>query len=208
MEGLATPFQGIAQGIVNLGKHFSNVLNYLNPLSEDFILKNVISGIGSILDYINPFSENFILKSVINGIGNILSYINPFSENFFGYKIVEFFKNLFIELFVPQQDQFTEFSNNIKSKFGFVDQIKELVQNLFSFDNSPYSVSTQSEDTMSNYPKWEIEYYGTKVSIIDFEAFDRYRGVVHGIIIAVMYISFIFRLYRKLPGLVGGFNIY
>lgn len=208
MEGLATPFQGIAQGIVNLGKHFSNVLNYLNPLSEDFILKNVLSGIGGILDYINPFSENFILKSVINGIGNILSYINPFSENFFGYKIVEFFKNLFIELFVPQQDQFTEFSNNIKSKFGFVDQIKELVQNLFSFDNSPYSVSTQSEDTMSNYPKWEIEYYGTKVSIIDFEAFDRYRGVVHGIIIAVMYISFIFRLYRKLPGLVGGFTIY
>ena len=166
---MATPFQGIAQGIVNLGKHFSNVLNYLNPLSE-----------------------NFILKSVINGIGNILSYINPFSENFFGYKIVEFFKNLFIELFVPQQDQFTEFSNNIKSKFGFVDQIKELVQNLFSFDNSPYS--TQSEDTMANYPKWEIEYYGTKVNIIDFEAFDKYRGVVHGIIICVMYISYLWRL--------------
>lgn len=180
MEGLATPFEGIAQGIVNLGKHFSNVLDYLNPLSD-----------------------NFILKSVISGIGNILDYINPFSDNFFGYKIVEFFKNLFIELFVPQQDQFTEFVNKIKSNFGFVEQIKELVQNLFSFNNSPYYISTQTDNVISNYPKWEIEYYGVKVNIIDFEVFDKYRGTVHGIIIGVMYISFLWRLFRRLPSIIS-----
>lgn len=66
----------------NINVSFSDLLDYLNPFSDKFILKGIISNIGSILDYLNPFSSNFILKDVINDIGNILSYINPFSDNF------------------------------------------------------------------------------------------------------------------------------
>jgi len=189
LEGLATPFQGIAQGIVNLGTHFTNILNYLNPFSDNFILKNVIEFLGNIISYLNPFSENFILKNVIDFLGNLVSYVNPFSDNFLGKKIVELFSDLLNTLFVPTQDHFTELSNKFNQKFAFISQIEELVSDLFT-------VSSTASDSA---PEWNITYEGTTVNIIDFTAFEQYRGVVHGIIIAVMYIPFFLRLYRRLP---------
>lgn len=38
---------------------------------------------GDILSYLNPFSDKFILKTVIQNLADLLSYINPFSDNFF-----------------------------------------------------------------------------------------------------------------------------
>lgn len=124
MEGLATPFKGIAQGIVNLGEHFSKVLNYLNPFHDNFILKDL-------LDWLNPTSENFILKKLWDFLVDIVSYLNPFSENFFGLKLVEIIGELLEKLFIPQQDHFGELSEKINSKFGFIGQFKDLVYNFF-----------------------------------------------------------------------------
>lgn len=175
LEGLATPFEGIAQGIVNLGNHFSNIL-----------------------DYLNPFSDNFILKNVIDFLGNILNYINPFSEDFFGKKIVEMFSSLFEYLFIPTEDHFSNINTKINEKFGFVEQIKQLVSQLFS------TPATLSEE---EYPTWEITYEGTTVNIVDFTAFDKFRGILHTIIIGVMYISFLLRFHRRIPGIIGGFHV-
>lgn len=223
---MVVPFKELAQGVVSLFGTFSDVLNYLNPFSDKFLLSGVIgnlgdvlsylnpfsdkfllsgviSNLGSILDYINPFSDNFILKSVIDFLGNLVSYVNPFSDNFLGKKLVEMFSNLFKELFVPTGNQFEELNNKFDEKFGFVNQVKELAFKLFSYNPVSYS----SDDSNSDYPSWDITYEGVTVSIIDFSVFDQYRGIVHGIIIGVIYIAWFWRLYRRLPGLIHHTNV-
>ena len=97
---------------------FGTLLDYINPFSEKFILKDLLSFIGSILDYLNPFSENFILKNVFTFLGEIISYINPFSENFFVYKLLELLGNLLKFLFVPSDGFFSNKIDNLKLKLS------------------------------------------------------------------------------------------
>ena len=190
MEGLATPFEGIAQGIVNLGEHFSSVLSYINPFSENFILKDL-------LNWLNPVSEDFILKQLWEFLTNIISYLNPLDENFFGKKLVEFIGDLLKDLFIPKEDHFSDLYNEIDNKFGFISQLKELYDSLFP-DNSPNSITSP--------PNWTITYEGVTVTIIDWSAFEAYRGYLHSIIIFIMWASFLIRLYKRIPGIIYGYS--
>ena len=147
MEGLATPFEGIAKGVVTLGEHFSNVLSYLNPFSENFILKDLLS-------WLNPASEDFILLKLWNFLTDIISYLNPFSENFFGKKLVELISNLLEYLFIPQQDHFGELNEIINTKFGFIGQFKDLVYSFFGLkevENGSTSLKTVDD---YDYPRF------------------------------------------------------
>ena len=165
-------------------------LSYINPFNENFILKNL-------LDWLNPMSENFILKQLWDFLTNIVSYLNPFSENFLGYKLVEFIGDLLENLFIPQQDHFTELHNEINTKLGFIGQVKELVYSLFP-DNSPNSLTTP--------PNWKITYKGVTVTLIDWSAFEQYRGYLHSIIIFIMWASFLIRLYKRIPLIIYGYT--
>ena len=198
MEGLVSPFEILAQGVAGLFGHFSSVLDYINPFSENFLLNGVLNSLGTMINYLNPFNENFILNGVLTNLGNMLNYINPFSDNFLGKKIIEMFSDLFEYLFIPTGNQFEDLQSKFDEKFAFIGQIKELVGNLF-FTTSTYS-------TNGDYPSLNITYMGTTVSIVDFSVFDQYRDLVHAIIIAVLYIAFILRLVKRLPGIIGGFH--
>lgn len=191
---MVSPFQGIAQGIVNLGSHFSNILSYINPFSDNFILKNTDNFLGNIFDRLNPFSDNFILKDVLSFLGNLVSYVNPFSENFLGKKLIELISDLFEDLFIPTGNQFEEFYNKFNNKFGFVSQIVEIAKTLFN---------TSSGATV---PNWEITWQGATFNFFDFDFFNKYRGTLHTVIIAVCYISFIFRLFKRLPAIIGAYT--
>lgn len=173
MEGLAVPFNAIKEG-----------------------LSNIFNGIGTILSYLNPFSDNFILKSVINFLNEMLQYINPFNEEkFFGYKIIELFSNLLKSLFVPETNPFTDLSSKFNEKFIFVSQIKDLINSLLG--NVDYGNST---------PSFNFTWYGTTISIIDFSLFLEYRVWLHGIILAIAWYMFLHKLFKKLPGIIGGFS--
>ena len=89
LEGLATTFEDITQ-----------ILNYLNPLSEDFILKD------------------------------LLDWLNPMSENFFVYKLIELLGDLLEFLFVPSEDVINGLVDSVKSKFSFIDTIKSSVSDV------------------------------------------------------------------------------
>ena len=62
----------------------------------------------------------------------------------------------------------------------------------------------------SNYgedvPSFSLTWYGTTVAIIDFSLFLNYRTWIHGIILAIAWSVFIFKTYRKLPSIIGGFS--
>lgn len=164
-------------------------LSYINPFNENFILKGL-------LNWLNPLSEDFILLKLWEFLTDIISYLNPFDENFFGYKIIELIGDLLNYLFVPQQDHFGELNTKINSKFGFIGQVKDLVYSLFP-----------ENTTLSNTPpNWTITYEGITVNIIDWSAFEKYRGYLHGLIIFIMWGAYLIRLYKRIPSIIYGFT--
>ncbi len=200
MEGLAVPFEAITTGISNIFSGIGNILNYLNPFSDKFILKGVLDFLSNILSYINPFSDNFLLKGVLSFLSDMLSYINPFSDNFLGKKIISLLGDLLQYLFIPKEDHFTEIKTIIDEKFGFINQIKELAYSLFN-------VATTADDNTKIPPSFNITYKGVTVKIVDFSVIEPFRNTFHAIISAVLWVSYILRTFRRLPGIIGGFYV-
>lgn len=195
MEGLAFPFNAIKEGLNSIIEFFGNLLDYLNPFSENFILKSIINFLGSILNYLNPFSEDFILLKLWNFLVEIISYINPFSENFFVYKLIELLSDLLKFLFVPANNPFDELSNKFNEKFSFIEQIKTLINDLLGFSN--YGDKT---------PSFNMSWKGVTFALVDFSLFLDYRSWLHGIILAIAWFVFLFKTYKKLPSIIGGFS--
>jgi len=109
---------------------FSSILSYLNPFSENFILKDVISSIGRVLDYLNPFSENFILNGVGTSITNIYNSVSNFFSSFFND-----FTDFFIHIFIPTEEQWAEIEQDyndivetVTRHFPFVGLFSEELQ--------------------------------------------------------------------------------
>lgn len=57
--------------------------------------------------------QNKTNKGIWDTIKEVLSYINPFSENFFVYKLIELLIEGLKSLFVPSEDFFTNWINNM-----------------------------------------------------------------------------------------------
>lgn len=202
MEGLAAPFKAIKEGLDAIGNFFSelllnigSMLQWLNPLSEEFILNGLFDFLGNALSYINPFDENFILKDVFSFLLEIINYINPFSENFFVYKLLELLGDLLNLLFVPSTNPFESLSQKFDEKFAFVKQIQNLFNSLLGFN-----------DYGTDVPHFEMTWRGVTFSFIDFSMFLNYRLWLHGIILAIAWFIFIFKTYKKLPSIIGGFS--
>ena len=87
-------FSWIAQGFENIIGTIAQLVDYINPFSENFFLKGFFEFIGEALSYINPFNENFILLPLWDYFIELISYINPFSENFFVYKLIDLLEEL------------------------------------------------------------------------------------------------------------------
>lgn len=215
LQGLEVPFNAIKEKLIDIGNFFGTIINYLNPLSEEFFLKDFFNFIGNALSYINPFDENFIFKEFFSNffswfnpfsdnfilkklwtfLVNIISYINPFDENFLGKKIVELIGNLLNTLFVPTNNPFNDLNNKFNEKFAFIEQIKTFVNSFLG--NSNYGDKT---------PAFEMTWHGATFALIDFSLFLQYRAWLHGIILAIAWVIFIFRTYKKLPAIIGGFS--
>lgn len=155
----------------------------------------------NILDYLNPMSENFILKGVFNFLGSILSYINPFSENFFAYKLLELLGELLKKLFIPSEQRLTAISNTVTSKFSFIDSIKEgvnAIQNMFN--NLGTSPVLESSNIGSKY-------YNGKLTIIDMSWYKPFKPYGDVVITGFAYILFIWRLFVSVPNIINGSGV-
>lgn len=175
---MATPFEAIKEGLENLGNFFSDLL----------------LDIGSMLQWLNPLSDEFFLKGLISFLGEALSYINPLSENFFVYKLIELLRDLLEFLFVPKTNPFENLATKFEEKFAFVNQIKDLLNSLLGFNNYGEEV-----------PTFNMTWHGVTFALIDFSMFLEYRLWLHGIILAISWFIFIFKTYKKLPAIIGGF---
>ena len=159
-----------------------------------------------LLSYLNPFSENFILlklwnflTDIFNSIVNILSYINPFSDNFFGYKLIELLKDALEFLFVPSEERITAITNTVSDKFSFVDTIKTSIQAFQNIINN-----------IGNAPKLEITIGATKysneqtVKVLDFSWYAPFKTYGDLIITGFVYAFFLWRIFINLPNIIQG----
>lgn len=140
------------------------------------------------------------IKSIISSISNLPSRIADSISSFFSdvkngiVDALYFVLNSIIQglkdLFVPSPDIFDGINNEFSSRFGFIYQIKDLV---FSFISSDFSYST---------PDFPITIYGTSVNVSAFDFFDKYKSLIHGIILSFAWIPFLIRLFRRIPSII------
>lgn len=145
------------------------------------------------------------VKTIITNIANLPSNIANAIKNFFSdllSGIITGLNNLkdgiiqgLKDLFIPSDNAFTDIKEIVNDKFGFISQIKDLFS---AFVNYTFADSETP-------PEFTITYKGNEISIIDWSLYAPYRMTVHFIIIAISYLSFIMRLYKRLPGYIGGF---
>lgn len=62
--------------------------------------------------------QNKTNKNIFEKIGDIFNILNPFSKDFFAYKLVDLFLNMLKSLFIPSDDFFTNWIDDINTYFG------------------------------------------------------------------------------------------
>lgn len=169
------------------------IIDFLNPFSENFILKGVLEA----LQYINPFSDKFIFREFFANIGEMLSYINPFSENFFGRKIVEFIGDLLKNLFIPKQESFNKFTYIFNEKFAFIDSIRVGINSIKNMFNNVNSLPKFTLNIDSKIYKGEL-------TIFDLAWYAKYKPYGDIVITGFTYIFFFWRLWCHLPSILQG----
>lgn len=178
---METTFENITKG-----------LSYINPFDENFILKDL-------LDWLNPTSENFILKQLWDFLTNIVSYINPFDENFFGYKIIDLFSELLNFLFVPSEDTVNGLVDSVKSKFSFIDTIKNSVVDVEDvLEGATEAPTLTVHVNKSSYTKEQ------DLKILDLSWYVKYKEYGDMILTGFIYAFFIWRIYISIPRIISG----
>ena len=75
-------------------------------------------------------------KGIFATLKEVLSYINPFSENFFVYKLIDLLVNALKSLFIPRDDFFNTYFEELKTWFsdrlGFLSYPLELILDLLN----------------------------------------------------------------------------
>lgn len=115
--------KGIADIITTLTEKL-DILKYLNPLDENFILKGALGSLDIVLKYLNPSNDEFILKG-------FFAYLTPGSGKFLLDGIIKFFN--------PNGDEFIfnglfdNISNIFKNIGSIVDWLNPLSPNFFVY---------------------------------------------------------------------------
>ncbi len=149
------------------------------------------------MSYLNPFSDNFILKGLLSNLSTILSYINPFNENFFGYKLMDMLGDTFSYLFVPSEDSFTKLTNVVSSRFAFVDSVKiagNSIKEMFTNLNIAPKFSLNIDS----------KFYKGELTIVDLSWYTPFKPYGDIVITGFAYVLFFWRLLNHIVSIVNG----
>ncbi len=93
-------------------------------------------------------------------------------------------------LFIPERNIFVDIVNKFNDKFPIVGQISNLISNLYNIGEVE--------------PVFKFVYDGIELKIIDFSFFADYMPMIRNFTGAFLFLSFITREIKKLPGLIRG----
>lgn len=97
----------------------------VNGIADFF--NNIITLLGKLINYINPLSEDFILKTIIEGIVDIVEFILNFFTN-----LLDFIKNIIIpteEQQIEIANSYEELGNKVRDKLPFIGWFKDTINN-------------------------------------------------------------------------------
>ena len=174
MDNLGITFKNNEKYIFSLekdGQTIKDISVTIGGLTEDDILNNRFDTIKDAIESSNKKTQEAIEentktnKNIFNRIGDVLSYINPFSENFFGKKLVELILDGLKTLFVPSDDFFSNWLDDLNQYFSDVFGILYypfdlLIDFLNRFGNIAGS------DPIINIPEFKLEFMGFSAVLI------------------------------------------
>ncbi len=104
-------------------------------------------------------------------------------------------------IFIPDEEFFTDFFNQFKSEFDRILNFGEVETVLDNINSLNFSSTEQIPDLTIHLPD---SYGGGTFNIFDFNFFNQYKNQVHTFVSTILWISFIFHLYRRLPIIIRG----
>lgn len=168
----------------------SSVVDWLTNIAESILQipieigKKIAEIFEPILDWLNPTSDNFILKKILDFFIELLSYLNPFSDKFILKILFDWISDLLHKIFVPDTEklksQFDLMLEHISSKLGLsFDTLNELKNSLTELPAS---------DIEENYNIYGV---GTlKLKFLDTtylaQGVERFRPVIRGFVVLLL----------------------
>lgn len=117
--------------------------------------------------------------------------------------IINGIRDVLTSLFIPSEGYFQDRWMDIRSRFPFVDSISVTVDSVLDFFketafNEPPKINVHLNFANSDY-NW-----GGEAVYIDMSWYEPYKPIVDAFLSAWIWITFIFRLWKRLPGIISG----
>lgn len=110
-------------------------------------------------------------KGMWESIKTILNLLNPFSKDFFAYKLVELFLNMLKSLFIPSDDFFSNYIDELNQQFSDTFGILYYpIDLLIDFLNRVGSINESS--AIISVPQFDISFMGYQATVIPEYSFD------------------------------------
>ena len=181
---------GIKQAI--LGLDIPAVNDYTSVLNG---IKNGILGLNipTVIDY------SSVLSGILSGVNSIS--IPAFPD----------LGAILQTVFVPDISPITDLKPLLEQRMGFIFQLKTLYHEFVSrlgYDTDDSSIYVYSDDSLPDLsftlPSWLGGGVEIRInSLINFDLFERYRSWLHSAIVFFAYISWVRRLIKRVPSLLG-----
>lgn len=154
-------------------------------------------------------------KNILEKIVEVLSYINPFSDNFFGKKLVDLILDGLKSLFVPSDDFFTNWFDDLNSwlgdRFGILYFPVEIV---LDFLNRVGGLAETTDYTLT-IPSFKLSFMGYEAVFFsgytyDFnellvnETFKNIHTIYLTIVDVILYLCLIVLSYNTFVDVFGG----
>lgn len=163
----------------------------------------MITNVGTILDYLNPLGDNFILKKLWVFLTDIVSFLNPSSDNFFGKKIIELIGDLLKTLFIPKEDyfsnKFTILKESFSERLSYQSYIDILEQTELIVAHEQLSIDLDNYVVGSNTLSIN--------KFIDFSIFDKYKSTYYGFVRGFTYIFLVLYVINNFYKLIRGTSL-
>ena len=193
----------------NISSSISNIINSISNLPNTIItgisgiFGNLIANVGTILDYLNPLGDNFILKKLWVFLTDIISFLNPSSDNFFGKKIIELIGDLLKTLFIPKEDYFSNKFTTLKESFSerlsYQSYIDIFEQSKLIKGDEQLSIDLDNYVVGSNTLSIN--------KFIDFSIFDKYKSTYYGFVRGFTYIFLVLYVINNFYKLIRGTSL-
>ena len=193
----------------NISNSIANIINSISNLPNTIItgisgiFGNLIANVGTILDYLNPLGDNFILKKLWVFLTDIISFLNPSSDNFFGKKIIELIGDLLKTLFIPKEDyfsnKFTTLMESFSERLSYQSYIDIFEQSKLIKGDEQLSIDLDNYIIGSNTLSIN--------KFIDFSIFDKYKSTYFGFVRGFTYIFLVLYVINNFYKLIRGTSI-